>query len=97
MGQGIARLYQWMDKRPLRALSLLMALLLAGCIFWDPTRFAANSSSLAIWQGFLMMWAVCTGVIHGVGFRPRYLRWQLFFSPLPAWCVLIAGLLFFFF
>ncbi|WLS77766.1 cyd operon protein YbgE [Erwinia pyri] len=94
MGEG--RLYQWMDKSPLRALSLLMALLLAGCMFWDPTRFAANSSSLAIWQGLLMMWAVCTGVIHGVGFRPRRLLWQTFFSPLPAWCVLIAGLFFFF-
>jgi cyd operon protein YbgE len=86
-----------MDKSPLRALSLLMALLLAGCMFWDPARFAANSSSLAIWQGLLMMWAVCTGVIHGVGFRPRRLRWQTFFSPLLAWCVLIAGLSFFFF
>lgn len=96
MGQGITRLYQWMDKSPLRALSLLMALLLAGCMFWDPKRFAANSSSLEIWQGLLMMWAVCTGVIHGVGFRPRRLRWQAFFSPLPAWIVLILGLAFFF-
>ncbi|CAX58836.1 MULTISPECIES: cyd operon protein YbgE [Erwiniaceae] len=96
MGQGITRLYQWMDKSPLRALSLLMALLLAGCMFWDPKRFAANSSSLEIWQGLLMMWAVCTGVIHGVGFRPRRLRWQAFFSPLPAWIVLIFGLAFFF-
>lgn len=96
MGQGITRLYQWMDKSPLRALSLLMALLLAGCMFWDPKRFAANSSSLEIWQGLLMMWAVCTGVIHGVGFRPRRLRWQAFFSPLPALIVLIFGLAFFF-
>lgn len=96
MGQGITRLYQWMDKSPLRALSLLMAFLLAGCMFWDPKRFAANSSSLEIWQGLLMMWAVCTGVIHGVGFRPRRLRWQAFFSPLPAWIVLIFRLAFFF-
>ncbi|MBG0525110.1 cyd operon protein YbgE, partial [Enterobacter cloacae] len=29
----IATLYAVMDKRPLRALSLVMALLLAGCIF----------------------------------------------------------------
>lgn len=38
----IATLYAIMDKRPLRALSLLMALLLAGCIFWDPSRFAGE-------------------------------------------------------
>ena len=40
----IATLYAVMDKRPLRALSLVMALLLAGCIFWDPSRFAAKTS-----------------------------------------------------
>ncbi len=42
----IATLYAVMDKRPLRALSLVMALLLAGCIFWDPSRFAAKTSEL---------------------------------------------------
>jgi cyd operon protein YbgE len=42
----IATLYAVMDKRPLRALSLVMALLLAGCIFWDPSRFAAKPASL---------------------------------------------------
>ncbi|MBF8076277.1 cyd operon protein YbgE, partial [Klebsiella pneumoniae] len=43
MMKFIATLYAIMDKRPLRALSLLMALLLAGCIFWDPSRFAAKT------------------------------------------------------
>lgn len=97
MGQSIAHLYRLMDKGPLRVLSLVAALLLAGCMFWDPSRFAANSSQLAIWQGLVMMWAVCSGVIHGVGFRPRRLRWQGFFSPLPALIVLLVGLGFFFF
>lgn len=96
MGQGIAQLYRLMDKVPLRALSLVAALLLAGCMFWDPSRFAASSGHLAIWQGLVLMWAVCSGVIHGVGFRPRRLRWQGFFSPLPAFIVLLAGLAFFF-
>ncbi len=84
----IATLYAIMDKRPLRALSLLMALLLAGCIFWDPSR---------IWHGFLLMWAVCSGVIHGVGFRPRAVHWQGIFCPLIADIVLALGLFFFFF
>ncbi len=71
-----------MDKGPLRALSLMMlALLLAGCIFWDPSRFAAKTSELEIWHGFLLMWAVCAGVIHGVGFRPRAIHWQGLFRP----------------
>ena len=96
MRQRLQQLYLIMDKRPLRALSLVLALLLAGCLFWDPKRFAANTSALAIWQGLLLMWAVCAGVIHGVGFRPRRVRWQTFFAPLLALLSLIAGLLFFF-
>ena len=93
----IATLYAVMDKRPLRALSLMMALLLAGCIFWDPSRFAAKTSELEIWHGFLIMWAVCAGVIHGVGFRPKAIHWQGIFCPLIADIVLLAGLIFFFF
>ena len=93
----IATLYAVMDKRPLRALSLVMALLLAGCIFWDPSRFAAKTSELEIWHGFLIMWAVCAGVIHGVGFRPKAVYWQGIFCPPIADLVLLAGLIFFFF
>lgn len=92
----IAKLYAVMDKSPLRALSLIMALALAGCIFWDPSRFAAKTSELAIWHGFLLMWAVCAGVIHGVGFGPRKALWQGLFCPLIAQLTLLAGLLFFF-
>ncbi|WNN45649.1 MULTISPECIES: cyd operon protein YbgE [Winslowiella] len=96
MAKLIARLYDVMDKSPLRALSLVLALLLAGCMFWEPSRFAAKTSPLYIWQGLLMMWAVCTGVIHGVGFRQRRLLWRTLFSPLLAQIILVLGLAFFF-
>ncbi len=85
-----------MDKGPLRALSLLLALVLAGCIFWDPSRFAAKTSALSIWHGFLLMWAVCAGVIHGVGFRPKKALWQGVFCPVIALPVLLLGIAFFF-
>ena len=97
MSKVIAMMYAIMDKRPLRALSLLMALLLAGCIMWDPSRFAAKTSSLEIWHGFLLMWAVCAVVIHGVGFSPQAVHWKGIFCPLIADIVLITGLFFFFF
>ncbi|ARJ40723.1 cyd operon protein YbgE [Pantoea alhagi] len=97
MRQQLQQLYFIMDKRPLRALSLVLALLLAGCLFWDPTRFAAGTSSLTVWQGFLLIWAVCAGVVHGVGFHPRRVRWQMFFSPLLALIALSLGTFIFFF
>ncbi|MFC3394971.1 cyd operon protein YbgE [Brenneria rubrifaciens] len=96
MSDLVDKLYRLMDKSPLRALSLIMALLVAGCVFWDPARFAARTSELSVWQGFLLIWAVCAGVVHGVGFRPRRVRWRAFFSPLPAFVILCAGLYYFF-
>lgn len=87
MSKIIATLYAVMDKRPLRALSFVMALLLAGCMFWDPSRFAAKTSELEIWHGLLLMWAVCAGVIHGVGFRPQTFFGKGFFAHcLPILC-----------
>lgn len=77
----IATLYAIMDNARSGAF-ILIALLLAGCIFWDPSRFAAKTSELEIWHGFLLMWAVCSGVIHGVGFRPRAVHWQGIFVRL---------------
>ncbi|MDP1309536.1 cyd operon YbgE family protein, partial [Klebsiella pneumoniae] len=51
----IDTLYAIMDKRPLRALYILIALMLAGSIFWDTSRYAAKTSELEIWQGYLLM------------------------------------------
>lgn len=82
-------LYRLTDSGPLRLLSLIMALALAGCVFWMPARFASTTSSLAAWHNLLIIWAVCAGVIHGVGFRPRRLGWRLAFLP-PAAMLLLA-------
>lgn len=89
------QLYAVMDRGPLRALSLILALALAGCVFWDPTAFAAKTSSLQIWHGLLIIWAVCTGIIHGVGFKPIKLKWRTVFTPLPAMIIVVLGLIYF--
>ena len=88
--------YRLMDKGPLRALSLILALWLAGCVIWQPARFAARTSDLAIWHGVILIWAVCAGVVYGIGFRPQRTRWQALFAPLPAILVLIAGIFWFY-
>nr|WP_308417122.1 cyd operon protein YbgE [Yersinia pestis] len=80
------KLYELMDKGPLRALSLVLAFALAFCVFWDPTRFAAATSSLEVWQEVFIVWAVCTGVIHGVGFRPKQVWLPCFFCTTSCNC-----------
>lgn len=93
-GQTLAALYDLTDKRPLRALSLVMALTLADCVFWTPSRFAAQTSPLSWWQGMVIVWAVCAGVVYSTGFRPRRLRWRLVFLPLPAMLIMIGALIY---
>ncbi len=88
----IRMLYDLMDKGPLRALSLLLALLTAGGVMWDPARFANQAGELPALQALVLIWAVCCGVIHGVGFRQRKTRWQALFTPLPAILVLMIAL-----
>ena len=90
------RLYFFTDKSPLRALSLILALVLAGCVFWMPERFAIQSSHLNAWLNLLVVWAVCAGVIHGTGFRPRRWGWRLCFLPLAAMVVLAVALMYVF-
>ncbi|RPE03753.1 cyd operon protein YbgE [Candidatus Pantoea deserta] len=95
MRKFIRTAYRLMNKGPLRALSLILALIVAGCLFWDPSRYAAHTSTLSVWQGILVIWAVCAGVIHGVGFQLRRTRWMAFFAPLLAQIALLFGLYWF--
>ncbi|SFM87089.1 cyd operon protein YbgE [Izhakiella capsodis] len=96
MKKLIAQIWQRMDRWPLRLLSLLLALWLAGCLFWAPARFASHTSTLSLWQGLVIMWAICASVIFGVGFQPQRLRWKMLFLPLPAIVVVVCGLVFFY-
>ena len=92
----IATLYAVMDKRPLRALSLVMALLLAGCIFWDPSRFAAKTANWNLAWLPHYVGSVCWGdPRRGLSSESGTLAGH--FCPLIADLVLLAGLIFFFF
>lgn len=82
------------NRGPLRVLSLVMALVLAGCVFWMPARFATGTSALTPWHNIIIVWAVCAGVIHGVGFTPRRWGWRLLFLPAAAMLALAGALLY---
>ena len=78
----IDKLYAVTDKGPIRPFPGA-GVDFGGCVFWDPTRFAAKTSSLEIWEGLLLIWAVCAGVIHGFGFRPQRSIWRAFSRHFP--------------
>lgn len=88
----VDKTYQLLDKGPIRALILILALVTAGAVMWDPSLFAAKTSSFQIWQGLLLIWATCSAMIFGVGFKPQKVIFRAIFHPLPAAIILIWGL-----
>lgn len=93
MQQMLGRLYNLTDKALFRGLSLCAALLIAGCILWNPTRIALSPGIHNTLWGLALIWAVCSGVIHGSGFVIRSTLWKVVFNPLTAWIILLAALL----
>jgi len=89
--QLLTRLHRPLDKGALRALSLLLAGYLSIVFLLMPQVIAPHTSVLNHGEASLLMWGVCAGFIHGVGFSPRYWLWQLLFSPWLAWPVMGYG------
>jgi cyd operon protein YbgT/cyd operon protein YbgE len=69
-------------QAPVKGAFLIDGAAAGGLHLLGSVALCGKTSELEIWHGFLLMWAVCTGVIHGVGFRPRAIHWQGFFVRL---------------
>ena len=73
----LARLAAPLERQPWQGSMLLAAALLAVAILQAPNLVAANTSDHGLWLAPWLMWAVCCGVMHGLGFpssqpgRPR--------------------------
>ncbi|HGJ5875716.1 MAG TPA: cyd operon YbgE family protein [Arsenophonus sp.] len=57
---------------------------MAFCVLWDPTLFASNTSSLAIWLRLLLIWATCSAIIFVIGFLPKKNFGVIFFIHCPS-------------
>ena len=79
--------------RPLRWLTLLMAVVIAASVMWSPADFANAFGGLHFQLTFLIVWATCSGVIYGVGFFPKHWCWQILFTPYVSILVLAYILL----
>ncbi|YCA20756.1 cyd operon protein YbgE [Vibrio sp. AK197] len=79
--QKIAKLHVAMDKAPLRALSLILGFYHVVMVMWDPEQYAQAIGGFNAIISPLLIWAVCSSMVFGVGFKPIRWYWQLLFSP----------------
>ncbi|MDV7103877.1 cyd operon protein YbgE [Vibrio sp. TH_r3] len=77
----IANLHRPIDKALFRALSFLLAIGHVVLLMWEPTLYGEAIGGFTPYIGPLFVWAVCSGVIFGVGFTPIFVAWKIIFSP----------------
>ncbi|UIP26977.1 cyd operon YbgE family protein [Photobacterium sp. TLY01] len=84
--------HAWLAHGTLHVLALMMGLVTAGLVLWDPVSFAKAIGGFGPVVSPALIWSCCTAIIFGVGFVPRRWYWQLFFTPYAALPIL-AGIL----
>ncbi|UPQ87090.1 cyd operon protein YbgE [Vibrio sinaloensis] len=77
----VARLHAPVDKALWRALSLLLGFYHVALLMWDPEQYSVSIGGFNAVIAPLLIWAVCSSMVFGVGFKPRHWVWQLCFSP----------------
>jgi cyd operon protein YbgE len=77
-----------MYSTPARIFSLLVASVLALLVTFYPPAVSTMQHGVIT----LVIWGVCAGFVHGLGFDPENRYWRAIFSPVVAWCCMGLGL-----
>ncbi|AUI85814.1 cyd operon protein YbgE [Vibrio azureus] len=85
----IERLHSPMDNSLLKALSLALGFLNAGLVLWNPEVYNQAIGGFNAVIAPALIWAICSSVIYGVGFKPRNWYWQILFSPYFSLTILV--------
>ncbi|MDN3613638.1 MAG: cyd operon protein YbgE [Vibrio gallaecicus] len=85
----VNKLHKPMDKTLLRVLSLVLGFLHVGLVMWEPEAYANSIGGFNAIIGPLFIWAVCSSMVYGIGFKPRAWFWQVWFSPYFSLAILL--------
>ncbi|MCW9732530.1 cyd operon protein YbgE [Avibacterium sp. 20-15] len=90
----INKAYHLVNKGSWRALSLILAIALTLCFFFNINAFVTQLRTTApIWVIFIL-WATVILWIHGIGFEIRATIWKLLFFPYIGYIVGIVALIY---
>ncbi|WP_394241206.1 cyd operon protein YbgE [Vibrio astriarenae] len=81
LNHQIQSLHQPIDKALFRALSLLLGFMHVGLLMWEPSLYSEAIGGFNAFIAPLMILAMCSSMIFGIGFKPLFWLWQLLFSP----------------
>ncbi len=78
-----------LDRGLVRALSLVLAFANLGLLMWNPHQYADRIGGFSNLSGIALIWAICSSMVFGLNFKPRFWLWQLVFSPVFSLIILI--------
>lgn len=74
-----------------RLLSLVLCLPLSVVLLVQPTLLLDSQGGYSHGSLMLVLWGVCIGYVHGMGFDPRAWAWRLAFAPVLGWGLMGLG------
>lgn len=74
--------YQLLNKGSLRTLSLVLAIVLTICFFFNINDFSTNLRTALAIQILFILWGMVILWIHGIGLNIRATIWKIVFFPL---------------
>ncbi|MFZ6040542.1 cyd operon protein YbgE [Vibrio natriegens] len=81
LADKVAKLHEPTDKTLLRVLSLILGFIHVGLVMWEPEAYSEAIGGFNAVIAPALIWAVCSSMVFGVGFKPRSWYWQVLFSP----------------
>ena len=81
LADKVAKLHEPMDKTLLRVLALILGFMQVGLVMWDPNAYHREIGGFNAFIAPALIWALCSSMVYGVGFKPRNWYWQVLFSP----------------
>lgn len=85
----LTKLHAPVDKTLIKVLSLVLGFYHVAMVMWDPAAYSASIGGFNAFVAPLLIWAVCSSMVFGVGFKPRHWLWQLVFSPYISLLILL--------
>jgi len=79
-----------------RLVSLFAGISISCMLLFNFQRVSDDAVTLGLGYLSLLMLALSTSFIHGLGFYPRFWLWKLLFSPYFSWLILLTFTVFIF-
>jgi len=82
--------FQPISSLAIRLLIMGLGFCHVGLLMWDPAEYANMIGGFNLEKVLLLIWAMCSSMVVGVGFVPNKMVFRLLFNPYFSLVILLA-------